>query len=235
MYTLLTMQYIAHLLADYTFQPQLWCKIKDGKLFSKEHLFHACMVFVCSWLLSFQVSFWWAALLIAVVHLLMDALKSLLTRKKILSRYLYFIDQLLHFAIITIVVLLFAKYTIINPLVYIPLQIAVLLFFVIFCTKPSNVTIRKYMKASDIIHDSEESPSLLKAGRTIGSLERLISFVLILFNQFAAVGFIIAAKSILRFRDTQTAKTEYVLIGTLLSFGIAIILGIAYRSLFGGL
>jgi hypothetical protein len=52
---------------------------------------------------------------------------------------------------------------------------------------------------------------------------------LIAVNQFAAVGFIIAAKSILRFRDTDIAKTEYLLIGSLLSFGIAILLGIAYH------
>ena len=71
--------------------------------------------------------------------------------------------------------------------------------------------------------------TLFNAGRIIGSLERVISFILIAFNQFAAVGFIIAAKSILRFRDLDTAKTEYVLIGSLLSFGIAILFGITYQ------
>jgi hypothetical protein len=53
--------------------------------------------------------------------------------------------------------------------------------------------------------------------------------VLILFDQFAAIGFIIAAKSVLRFRDTDTAKTEYLLIGSLLSFGIAIFFGVICR------
>ena len=83
------------------------------------------------------------------------------------------------------------------------------------------------MEANDIFPMNENT--LLKAGRIIGSLERAISFILIAFNQFAAVGFIIAAKSILRFRDLDTAKTEYVLIGSLLSFGIAILFGIAYQ------
>jgi hypothetical protein len=46
------------------------------------------------------------------------------------------------------------------------------------------------------------------------------------FNQFDAVGFLIAAKSILRFKDDNTLKTEYVLIGTMLSFGIAIACGL---------
>ena len=66
----------------------------------------------------------------------------------------------------------------------------------------------------------------MNAGKLIGTLERVISLALILVDQFAAVGFIIAAKSLLRFRDTATARTEYLLIGTLLSFGIVILLGI---------
>ena len=84
-----------------------------------------------------------------------------------------------------------------------------------------------HLLANDILPMNENT--LLNAGRIIGSLERIISFILIAFNQFAAVGFIIAAKSILRFKDLDTAKTEYVLIGSLLSFGIAILLGIAYQ------
>lgn len=55
-------------------------------------------------------------------------------------------------------------------------------------------------------------------------MERFIVLALILVGQFSAVGLIIAAKSILRFRDNK--KNEYVLVGTMLSFGIATILGI---------
>ena len=43
--------------------------------------------------------------------------------------------------------------------------------------------------------------------------------------------FAIAAKSVLRFKDTDTAKTEYVLAGTLLSFGIATLLGLMVKQL----
>jgi hypothetical protein len=67
---------------------------------------------------------------------------------------------------------------------------------------------------------------LLNAGKLIGNIERLLTLTLLLLEQFEAVGFIIAGKSILRYEGTKTAKTEYVLIGTLLSFGIAILIGI---------
>lgn len=45
-------------------------------------------------------------------------------------------------------------------------------------------------------------------------------------GEYEAIGFLIAAKSILRFKETDTARTEYVLIGTLLSFGVAIMCGV---------
>ena len=53
----------------------------------------------------------------------------------------------------------------------------------------------------------------------------------IVLGQFEAVGFLIAAKSILRFKDDNTIKSEYVLIGTMLSFEIAIALGISINLL----
>ena len=71
--------------------------------------------------------------------------------------------------------------------------------------------------------------SLLNAGKIIGTLERILSVLLIIFNQFSAVGFIIAAKSLIRFKDTQRADTEYFLIGSLLSFGIAVVLGLLFQ------
>ncbi len=85
---------------------------------------------------------------------------------------------------------------------------------------------------SKIVSDNE---SLEDAGTYIGILERLLVFVFIILNQWAAVGFLIAAKSVFRFGDLSAAKerklTEYVLIGTLISFGIAIITGIMFNIL----
>ena len=99
----------------------------------------------------------------------------------------------------------------------------------ILCTVPSNLFIRWFMKTANISAGvSENSENLLRAGRIIGALERILSLIFIVNNNYEAVGFIIAAKSILRFRDTDTAKTEYLLIGSLLSFLIATALGAGY-------
>ena len=44
-------------------------------------------------------------------------------------------------------------------------------------------------------------------------------------DRYEALGLLIAAKSIIRFGDKETAKTEYVLAGTLLSILIAVLAG----------
>lgn len=78
---------------------------------------------------------------------------------------------------------------------------------------------------------------LPRGGRTIGYLERLLIFLLVMAGQFSAIGFLVTAKSILRFGTVSNDReaTEYVIIGTLASFGWAIALAMATDSLLGGL
>jgi hypothetical protein len=65
-----------------------------------------------------------------------------------------------------------------------------------------------------------------------GLLERLLVFVFAATNHWEGVGFLVAAKSIFRFGDLTNAHdrklTEYILIGTMLSFGIATLAAILY-------
>ena len=78
---------------------------------------------------------------------------------------------------------------------------------------------------------------LRDGGRQIGLLERGLIFLLVLANQPIGIGFLIAAKSILRYgtanRDQRSA--EYVIIGTLASFGWAIAVALATQSLLSAL
>jgi len=57
-------------------------------------------------------------------------------------------------------------------------------------------------------------------------------FFFIISGHWEGVGFLLAAKSIFRFGDLKGAGertlTEYVLIGTLLSFGLAMLVGVVY-------
>lgn len=84
---------------------------------------------------------------------------------------------------------------------------------------------RNYQKVAKEI----DNDGLDKAGMWIGQLERILTLTFILLAQFQALGFLIAAKSILRIsvkKKQERKLTEYVLIGTMLSFSISIFMGI---------
>ena len=74
---------------------------------------------------------------------------------------------------------------------------------------------------------ADDMPSGLRnGGRVIGTLERGLIYLLILTGQAAGIGFLIAAKSVLRFGAVKDEGrlSEYVIIGTLASFGWAIVI-----------
>jgi hypothetical protein len=84
------------------------------------------------------------------------------------------------------------------------------------------------------LHDSNEA-SLNNAGKYIGMLERIFVFTFVVTGNWEGIGFLLAAKSVFRFGDLKESKdrklTEYILIGTLLSFGIAIAAGMLVLKL----
>jgi hypothetical protein len=87
---------------------------------------------------------------------------------------------------------------------------------------PTSVLIgHMTMKWSEEILPKDEE-SLKNAGKWIGILERILVLTSILIGQWAPIGFLLAGKSIFRFGDLnktgERKKTEYILIGTLLSF-----------------
>lgn len=92
-----------------------------------------------------------------------------------------------------------------------------------------NVLLANWAKALE----ESEGESLVNAGRYIGILERLMVFIFVLTDHWEAIGFLLAAKSIFRFGDLKESKdrklTEYILIGTLLSFGIALLTGMLIK------
>ncbi|MBO0960571.1 DUF3307 domain-containing protein [Neobacillus sp. MM2021_6] len=71
----------------------------------------------------------------------------------------------------------------------------------------------------------------LSRGKLIGYLERLLVLVLTFYSAYPAIGFIVAAKSIARFKQMDDRNwAEYFLLGTLTSMFIGISLGIVLRE-----
>jgi hypothetical protein len=72
----------------------------------------------------------------------------------------------------------------------------------------------------------DDAKTGFNAGALIGNLERWLILAFVLMQHYEALGLLIAAKSIIRFGDAQTRKSEYVLAGTLLSIFIAVVAGL---------
>ena len=75
------------------------------------------------------------------------------------------------------------------------------------------------------------------AGRWIGIMERLLIFLLVVGHEAGAAALVVTAKAILRFPeitgDEPHLSAEYVLIGSLASWLLAIAGGLGARSLMG--
>lgn len=222
---------LAHLLGDFLLQPNAWVSHKERKKTASIYLYlhgfiHFALVIIVLW----NIKLWWIAAVVAVSHLIIDALK-LHFQTHTNKRTWFFLDQALHIAVIAGVSALYFPYWRWCDLFSSEnIRIATA---IIFLTLPSSILIKTLISIwtpEETSSADNQTESLINAGKYIGILERLLVFVFILVNHWEGVGFMIAAKSVFRFSDLAQAKqrklTEYVLIGTLLSFGIAVIVGI---------
>ncbi len=106
---------------------------------------------------------------------------------------------------------------------------------ILFITVVSGIVMMVLMSTwSKALNDSNEE-SLNNAGKYIGMLERILVFTFVVTGNWEGIGFLLAAKSVFRFGDLKESKdrklTEYILIGTLLSFGMAIVVGMLVLKL----
>lgn len=227
---------LAHLLGDFVFQPESWVndkeknKLKSKKLYA-HILIHAVLLVV---VIGFNLKEYWLGLLIIIIsHYIFDLSKVYLQKKKT-KRIWFFIDQFLH-----ILTLAFVTYTYSDIVVSLENIITEKIILFIICllsvTYVSSVMIKVIITQWNPETQKENNKSLAKAGRYIGILERLLIFIFIITKHWEAVGFLLAAKSIFRFGDLTESRdrklTEYILIGTLLSFGFAIFVGLLYLHL----
>lgn len=227
--------FLAHLIGDFCLQPSGWVKDKEAKKHKSGKLYLHIGVHsvVMAALLGFNILYWKGFIIIIVSHFIIDLLKINLD-KKLNIRVLFFIDQLLHTAIIAAIVYAYQPFILINFINTRGLLFITCLLLVSYVT----AVIIKIILSTWTPHTEEkEDESLARAGRFIGILERLFVFIFIITHHWEGVGFLLAAKSIFRFGDLKESKdrklTEYILIGTLLSFGIAVLVGLLFEYLMG--
>jgi len=213
-----------HLIADFWLQPSAWVADKrrlgwkSGKLY-----FHSFASAILPVLFTFRPELWWFSPIIFATHVAIDFLKS-----KAKDNILFFLaDQILHIAVL-------AALTIIAGEIILPETLQKFWIYAcgfILVTTPLGILTGMFLKS--VIKAGSVSAKL-DASAWIGILERILILIFIAAGQFSAIGFLIAAKSIFRFNETKDGsnpKAEYFLLGTLVSFTLAIIVGISLNSL----
>lgn len=236
---LLLLLLLAHVLGDFVLQKAAWIDERyekhlfSGRLYAHVAI-HGVLSLVVLWLLlplSWQLV--GIAAIIAGTHFAIDLAKSYTEPGRISW---FVIDQLLHLLVIGLVWLgLSGQWDLLDRGVELALGTEVLLILMSYIVViwPFSIVIGLVCKTWTA--DIGGLESLANAGKRIGQLERFLVLTFILVDQFAAIGFLLAAKSILRFGDTREANhrkiNEYILVGTMTSFSLTIAFGLLVRSL----
>ncbi len=230
---------VVHLLADFALQTRKMVqhkkRFKQGSWVLFIHcLIHAALVY----LLSPDKTIWAIPLIVFITHWLIDVWK--LYRPDNMTSFIT--DQLAHIAVLFITWCIF----------YLPPGWWQVQLIRILGNRTGWITGGGYLfiifplayllgyatqRWRDEVKDdfSRGKVSLSEAGKWIGIFERILVYTFVIINHFEGIGFLIAAKSILRFNDIKgenvRKEAEYVLIGTLMSFAASILTGLLVKLL----
>ncbi len=223
--------FAAHLIGDFVIQPDSWVKHKEEHKFKSKYLyFHSLLHGLLAYVFIAEFDKPWLPLLVVFIHYGIDITK-LHFRK---SFTLFALDQVVHFLSLAILWLIFYEKAdrvgnLLEDFVYNDtFWLVGTAYLIVFW--PGSVIINQFtLKWQKHLEENSDS-SLPDAGKWIGRLERVLILTFILIKQFEAIGFLLAAKSVFRFGDlkdeSDRKRTEYILIGTLISFTFTIAIGL---------
>lgn len=235
---------LAHLVGDFLLQPRHWVEERFRLRHRSRHLYYhsavhggltVLVLLVATLLLPDSpgpAGILIGALGAGISHWLIDLLKARLPG----ALRWFLLDQALHLGVLILIWLAWlgsmAPLEALGAWLLSPEVLGVAAAYLIV-TRPLSFAIA--MVLTPWSRQVEASGTLDQAGAHIGMLERLLVLSLVLLDQLAAVGFLLAAKSVLRYGDLREAGdrklTEYVLLGTLVSVATTLVLGLTLRLL----
>lgn len=224
---------LAHLLGDFVFQTNKMVDDVDrNKLRSKYLYLHAVIHFGLLLVVTgFERQYLLASFLLSLTHLVIDMVTKVWIKNKINGVYNLFLDQALHCTMISLFIAHFYPYSLDTKIIF-STENYLMLAALVSVTYVSGIVMKKIM---ELFNYPLPNQGIKDAGKYIGMLERLFIFAFVVTSFWEGIGFLLAAKSIFRFGDLKEHKeiklTEYILIGTLLSFGLAILIGLIYLRL----
>jgi hypothetical protein len=219
---------IAHLLADFALQTNRM--VEDKKWFSVGMSVHIDVVALVTFVLSQN---WQLTLFITITHWVIDGFKTILqTKYKEHGKQLFFADQFLHLiVIIGCWSVWFGIWPQLLKVISWPLAHYTTSLFVlayVWIIWPTGYLLKYALEGIKRTNQSNEpSEKLEHGGKLIGQFERIIILTFVLLSQYEAIGFLITGKSIIRFaQNDENLRSEYILVGTMMSYAISIITGV---------
>ena len=222
-----------HILGDFYFQSQTTArkKVKKLKWVSYHCIIYGVISFVLVKLLvpNFSYSLLW---LFIIGHAVIDITKYYIVKKYLKNnfydKYVFIIDQIIHLLILVFI----SYYALKSGEVYkynafindvlvtmeIPIELLLsLVLKLLLIHKPINIFIALIM--NDYKPEDKKKDDTIKAGRMIGTVERIIMLFFLSIKQYSSVGLVLTAKSIARYNKIAEDQkfAEYYLLGTLLS------------------
>ena len=216
-----------HLIADFWLQPTSWVKHKkENGWRSNKLILHVLLASLLPVLFTFQPDLWWFVPVIFITHYLIDVLK-LRFRDTI---FFFILDQLLHLAVLFALAVFFGGEELSAGLTHFWIFVSGF----VLVTTPLGFLTGMFLRTVTKSESKGNNSVALNASAWIGIFERILIVIFVLTGQLQAIGFLVAAKSIFRFSDTQkdgNLKAEYFLLGTLVSFTLAIVVGVGLQVL----
>lgn len=228
----------AHMLSDFALQTNAMVRNKERPL---TLLLHILITGGCAYLLLGDFSEWRIPLLVLASHGLIDLLKIRLSPGRVADLPAFIADQAGHLAVIfAISAIDWSRLGIFSPWWLDHNPVSYLQTLVVLSGLIANTLVAGLLISKALPRMLETDPTILHtdsglngAGRYIGYLERILLLIFVYSGQLAAAGFLIAAKSVLRFQKSNENRRdrEYILVGTLLSFTVGIAFAFATKQL----
>ena len=213
----------AHVIADFFLQTD---SIAYGKKRLHYLIFHGAIHAASSYLMLQAWICWQAPAFVLLTHSIIDFAKQ---RCRIETWKAFIVDQVMHVISLLLLAWLLVHFSWLPSFSGLGYKLLIASAGFVAAVRGAGFLVGLFTKTL-IDENNLTIDGLRNGGKLIGQLERCLIFLFIFINQPAGIGFLVAAKSVLRFEEAKEQKlAEYILIGTLLSFSIAIALSFLTR------
>lgn len=235
------MMIIGHIIGDFYAQTDLNAKERkhDKLMLMKRCILYIIIMGLCSFTPLFMdevFKFLMCIAFIGILHGIVDFIKILIEKKvninSIAHIYLFFIEQIFYIAIILLAYNMFN----ITGSTYLNLfgrsyeissfnNIINLAICLLICGQPASTFIKLvFSTIKNEVEGFSQDDTNPRIGSYIGILERIIILFLGMLGQYSAIGFVLTAKSVARYKQLEDKNfAEKYLVGTLLSSLISIV------------